>query len=175
MKPNRLAATALAATALAVAAGAAELEDRSLALPADYRTAFDNYLISDRVGQEDQVISLYANAIAREAARADGTLPSGSVIVGEIYAARMDADGAVVESALGRRIPETLKAIVVMERRTGWGDQYPEGEKVGGWEFEVFSPAGENLNKDTTACRACHEPLTDSEYTFSYEHIAAAN
>ena len=161
--------------ALGLAAGAYALEDRVLELPADYATSYDNYMISDRLNQDDQVISLFANATARQAARAGQPLPDGSILVGEIYAAKKDADGEVVESMLGRRVPGELKAIVMMERRASWAEQYPDGQKVGGWEFEVFSTDGKNLGKDTTACRECHEPLADSEYTWTLEHIAAAN
>ena len=156
-------------------AGGAFAADIALELPKNYKTTFDNYLISDRVGQEDQVISLFANAVAREGARTDGKLPDGSVIIGEIYAAKTEADGTVIESQLGRRIPAELKTIVMMERRTGWDDQYPDELKVGNWEFEVFSPSGENLGKDTTACRECHHPLTETEFTWTFDHLAAAN
>ena len=160
--------------ALVVTASAFAQEDRVLTLPADYKAAFDNYYINDRQIQEDQVISLYANEVARAGAKA-GTLPDGSILVGELYSAKKDSDGVVIESALGRRIAGELKAIVVMERRADWAAQYADDLKVGGWEFEVFSPAGENLGKDTTACRECHAPLGDSEYLFSLEHLAAAN
>ncbi|MBU1212623.1 MAG: cytochrome P460 family protein, partial [Alphaproteobacteria bacterium] len=78
------------------------------------------------------------------------------------------------KSALGRKLPGKMKAIAVMERRDGWGDQYEEGMKVGNWEFEVFSPDGKNLNKDISACRACHQPLNRSEFMFSLEHLIAA-
>lgn len=156
-------------------AGTAMAEDVTLDLPADYKTTFDNYMISDRLGQEDQVISLFANETARSGASSDGKLPYGSVLIGEIYKAKTDADGNVIESELGRRVPAELAAIVMMERREGWDAQYPDELKVGDWEFEVFSPAGENLGKDTTACRECHHPLNDTEFTFSYQHIAAAN
>lgn len=156
-------------------AGGALASDIALKLPVDYKTSFDNYLISDRLGQEDQVISLFANSTARESARADGKLPNGSILVGEIYEAKAEADGTIVESQLGRRIPAKLKAIVMMERRAGWDDQYSEELKVGDWEFEVFSPSGENLGKDTTACRECHHPLTETEFTWTFDHIAAAN
>ena len=37
-----------------------------------------------------------------------------SVLVAEIYAAKKDADGAVIESALGRRIPGEMKAIALI-------------------------------------------------------------
>ena len=165
----------LLALPVALLATAALAEDVVLELPGDYRTAYDNYLISDRLGQEDQVISLFANPVARDSARADGTLPYGSILIGEIYKAKTDADGEVIESSLGRRIPGELAVIVLMERREGWDAQYPDELKVGDWEFEVFSPTGENLGRDTTACRECHHPLTDSEFTFTIEHIAAAN
>ena len=167
---------AIAATAaFGVVAGALALEDRVLEFPADYKTTFTNYMISDRVQNEEQVISLFANSVARDAARKGETMPDGSIILGEIYAARKDADGAVIESPLGRRIPDKLLAIVVMERRAAWADQYPEETKLAGWEFEVFSPAGENLGKDTAACRECHAPLSDTDFTWSAVHIGAAN
>lgn len=156
-------------------AGTAMAEDVTLELPANYRESFDNYMVSDRMGQEDQVMSVFANSIARDGARADGKLPFRSILIGEIYTAKADADGTILESQLGRRIPDKLKAIVMMERRDGWDDQYPDDLKVGNWEFEVFSPTGENLNKDTTACRECHQPLTEAEFTWTFEHIAAAN
>ena len=166
---------AVPAAVLAFGISAHALEDRVLELPGDYSSSYDNYYVSDRLYQDDQVISLFANDVVRDAARAGQPLPDGSIIVGEIYAAKKDAEGDVVESPLGRRIAGELKAIVMMERRAVWADQYPEGNKVGGWEFEVFSPDGKNLGKDTTACRECHEPLADSDYTWSLDHIAAAN
>ncbi len=156
-------------------AGTALAGDVTLDLPADYRTTFDNYLISDRLGQDDQVMSMFANGIARDGARTDGRLPYGSVLIGEVYGAKKDADGAVVTSEIGRRVPAELKVIVMMERREGWDAQYDDALKVGDWEFEVFGPDGKNLGKDTTACRECHHPLTDTEFTFSYAHIGAVN
>ncbi|MBX2806244.1 MAG: cytochrome P460 family protein [Hyphomicrobiales bacterium] len=149
--------------------------DIALELPRNYKSDYDNYLISDRLLQEDQVISLFANDIARNGAKTNGKLPYGSILIGEIYKVQKDANGNVVQSRLGRRIPTDLSAIVMMERRKGWDAQYPEELKVGDWEFEVFSPAGENLGKDTTACRECHHPLTDTEFTHSYAHIGGGN
>ncbi|MEX2518446.1 MAG: cytochrome P460 family protein [Paracoccaceae bacterium] len=159
-------------TLFVVGAGAAE--DRVLNLPADYRRSLELYLTADRVGS-DQVISMFANDVVRDAARAGEPLPDGSILVGEIYSPKLDADGDPIESQIGRRVPGEFVAIVMMERRAEWADQYPDDLKVGGWEFEVFSPAGENLNRDTTACRECHQPLDQTEFTWSFDHIGGAN
>lgn len=158
----------------AMAAPLLAAEDRVLAYPETYRETFTRYYSGDRYLEAAQTITLYANEIARSGAQAGGVLPDGSVLVAEVYAAQTDANGAVIESALGRRLQGELKAIVTMERRGGWDDQYPEELKVGDWEFEVFSPTGENLGKDTTGCRTCHAPLGDTQYLWSLEHLLAA-
>ncbi|MEZ5824048.1 MAG: cytochrome P460 family protein [Geminicoccaceae bacterium] len=150
-------------------------EDRVLAFPADYRDSFFQYYEGDRLQEDAQTIRLFANETARQAAIEGKPLPDGSLLVAEIYAAKKDADGNIVESDLGRRIPGEFKAIALMERRAGWGDQYGDTLDVGDWEFELFSPAGENLARDTTGCRECHQPLNTTEHLFSLEHLSAAN
>ena len=158
---------AMAATPLIAA------EDRVLDFPQGYKEDFTLYFTGDRFLEEEQTIKIYANDIALKGVQNDGKLPDGSVLVAELYAALKDSDGEVLESQIGRRVSGDFKAIAVMERRGGWDDQYPDELKVGDWEFEVFSTSGENLGKDTTACRACHHPLTDTEFMFSIEHLAA--
>lgn len=149
------------------------MEDRVLDFPNDYRDNFTLYFTGDRLFEDEQTIKIYANDVALEGVQKDGALPDGSVFVAEIYAAQKDQDGEVIESQIGRRVSGDFKAIALMERRAEWDEQYPEELKVGGWEFEVFSPSGENLGKDTTACRECHHPLTDTEFSFSIDHLAA--
>ena len=146
-------------------------DDPRIAFPGAYKTEFKNYLSSDRVQNPDQTISLYANDKAIEASKAGQELPDGSILVGEIYAARKDADGKVVTSALGRRINEKLAAIAVMEKRKGWGDAYSEDVRNGDWDFAIFSPDGKRLDKDLNACRSCHAPLKQTQHLFSLEHI----
>ncbi|MGD1924899.1 MAG: cytochrome P460 family protein [Paracoccaceae bacterium] len=163
-----------AALMVGVASPVQSDEDRQLAFPKDYRDSFTQYYSGDRLYVEEQTIRLFANDIAKTGAQSDGKLPNGSLLVAELYAAQKDANGDIIESTLGRRLPGDLKAIVLMERGAGWDAQYADDLKVGDWEFEVFNAAGENLNKDTTACRQCHHPLGDSEYMFSLEHLLAA-
>lgn len=143
----------------------------NVADPGDYRATFTQYFSGDRTGNDKQVIRIFANDTAIAGKQKDGTLPYGSVVVGELYSVRLGADGQPIISNLGQRIPEKLAAIVVMERGAGFDQGYPEALTTGDWEFAVFSPAGERLDKDVTGCRTCHHPLADREFLFSYQHL----
>ncbi len=156
---------------LALFASTANAGPENVKWPADYKATFTNTFNGDRTVNEKQVIRVFANDTAVQGAAADGKLPFGSVLVAELYAAKLDADGVAIESGLGRRIIDKLSAIVVMERGKGFDDEYPDELKVGDWEFAVFSPTGKRLDKNITGCRECHHPLADSEYVFSYEHM----
>lgn len=172
-------AAALAATiTLALAAGSAFADEASkrVGFPQGYAQTFTNYLSLDRVGDNtDQIIRLFANDIALEAARAGAPLPDGSIVVGEIYKAKKDADGKVVESSLGRRIRDKFAAVAVMEKGKAWGEALPEKLRNGDWDFAIFSPDGKRLEgKNIDGCRACHAPLGETEHMFSLEHLRAA-
>jgi hypothetical protein len=161
------------AVAAFVVAGAAPSfgEEERIAFPENYRTEFSNYLNLGRTQNPDQIIHLYANEAAQAGPSDDGAFADGSILVGEIYAARKDADGNVIESSLGQRLRGNLAAIAVMEKREGWGADIPEELRNGDWDFAIFSPAGERLDRDLNACRACHAPLTDTDFVFSNEHL----
>jgi cytochrome P460 len=156
---------------LGLIVGAAFADDERISFPADY-TQFENYLSLDRVQNHDQIIRLFANDVAIEAAKQGRELPDGSVIVGEVYKAKMDEDGKVVTSSLGRRIRDKLAAIAVMEKGEGWGDAFPDNLKNGDWDFAIFAPNGERLDKDLNTCRSCHAPLAKTQHLFSLEHLA---
>lgn len=150
--------------------GAASADEPRISFPAGYRQ-FDNYLSLDRVQNHDQIIRLFANDIAREAAREGRDLPNGSVIVGEVYKAKKDQDGNVIESSLGRRLRDKLAAVAVMQKGEGWGDEFSPELRNDDWDFAIFSPDGKRLNKDLNACRSCHAPLADTQHLFSLEHL----
>ncbi len=147
-------------------------DEAGVAFPPDYASKFTNYLSSDRVQNPDQIIRLFANDVAMSGAMQGKALPDGSVLVGEIYAAKKDADGKVIVSSLGRRVSDKLVAVAVMEKRKGWGQRFPEELRNGDWDFAIFNPKGEKLDKDLNACRSCHAPLTSTDHLFSIEHIA---
>lgn len=161
----------IVALALTAAAVAYADDDARVPFPSGYKDSFTNYLRLDRVQNHDQIIHLYANDVALDAASAGKELPNGSILVGEIYAAKKDADGNVLTSALGLRIPEKFAAVAVMQKEDGWGARFPEETRNGDWDFGIFKPDGQRLDKDLNACRACHAPLTDRQHVFSLEHL----
>ena len=161
----------VAAAAAGVYAAGHAAKDVALEFPADYKSSFVNYYNGDRQNGK-QFISLYASPLAIQSAQANGEVPYGSVLIGELYPVVTDADGEPVESSLGRLISKgEPSAIVMMQRIKGNDERYEADLKVGDWEFEVFSPSGENLGKDTTACRECHHPHSETEFLYSREHL----
>jgi len=146
-------------------------DEARIQFPADYKTTFTNYLNLDRTQNPDQIIRLYANDIALEGLRASGEFPEGSILMGEIYKAKKDPEGKVMVSRLGRRIKGDLALLAFMEKQKGWGDGRAEGLGTGDWDFAAFKPDGTRAKKDLNECRACHAPLADTRYTFSYEHL----
>lgn len=148
-------------------------DEQEIPYPENYATNFTNYLSLDRVQNPDQIIRLFANDIAMQGPGDNGKLPYGSVLVAEVYKARKDAQGNVMTSSLGRRIRDELALIAVMQREEGWGSEHPPELSNGNWEMAAFKPdgSGTSANKDLNACRACHAPLTDSNFLFSYDHL----
>jgi hypothetical protein len=146
-------------------------DEERISFPADYKTKFYNYLSLDRVQNDDQIIRLFANDVALNAAKEGRELPAGSVIVGEVYKAKKDKDGNVTQSSLGRRIRDKLAAVAVMEKGEGWGAIFSEDLRNGDWDFAIFSPDGKRLNKDLNACRSCHAPLNETQHLFSIDHL----
>ena len=157
-------------TVMVLTTPSAAEEDR-IKFPAGYQQKFINYLNLDRFQNDDQIIHLYANKTAVDGVKATGEFPNGSILIGEVYKAKKDADGEVIESLLGQRIRGDLALIAVMEKQDGWGDDFSEDLKNGDWDFAAFKPDGSRAKKDLNACRACHAAMADVKHVFSYEHL----
>lgn len=167
---HKTAVAVIALGAVAIAASFAVAQDDRVAFPAGYKS-FNNYLSLDRTGNDTEIIRLFANDKAAAGPGADGHFADGSVLVGEIYKARLNDKGEAIESSLGRRVRDKLAAIAVMEKRSGWGGTIPEDLRTGDWDFAVFSPDGKRLDKDLNGCRSCHTPLKETDFLFSYDHL----
>lgn len=98
---------------------------------------------------------LYTSREAIEAVQNGEPFPDGTVITLEIYR------------------DEELDEIFVMEKRTGWGDQTPEGTPSNGdWQFQEFN-ADRSLDyeEDIGRCFSCHANQERDEYVHTLDEM----
>jgi hypothetical protein len=119
---------------------------------------------------------LYTSAAAAEAAKKGEPLPSGTVITMVQYAAKLDAQGNPEKDAGGRFIKtDTIAGYGVMEKRAGWGAEYPDTVRNGEWEYQAFkADKTPNTGADLTACFNCHKPQDKQDFVFSYDKLKTA-
>ena len=122
-----------------------------------------------------QFREFYTSAAALDAAKKGEPLPSGTVITMLQYAAKLDAQGNPEKDANGRFIKGNLIGYTVMEKRTGWGAEYPDNVRNGEWEYQAFkADKTPNAAANLTACFNCHKPQDKQDYLFSYEKMKTA-
>ena len=165
-----LSVAAIAAVSLTVAVRAG---GDKVAFPADYAKGV-LYTTVDRADNK-QFRELYVSPPAAvEAAKKGEPMPSGTVITLVQYAAQLDASGNPQVGSNGRFIKGNLVGYTVMEKRAGWGAEYPDNVRNGEWEYQAFTAAkAVNANAKLTACFECHKPLPQaSDFLFSYGKMA---
>ncbi|OMG92581.1 hypothetical protein BIZ92_07845 [Achromobacter xylosoxidans] len=121
--------------------------------PANYRQGV-HYATVERGGIREEIFTS-RNAIS--AAKSGKPLPSGTVITMEDYR----------EGKLFRYI--------VMEKRIGWGERYPEATRNGDWEFQAFHPDRTvNRSENVSRCMGCHKGQASRDYVFTLDRIKSA-
>ena len=129
-----------------------------VAFPENYASG-TLYATVDRYDNK-QYRELWATpASAVDAARKGEPIPSGTVLTLIQYKAQVDAQGNPVKDAKGRFIKGDLIAYTVMEKRTGWGTEYPDDVRNGEWEYQAFT-ADKKVNDKANlkGCFQCHKP-----------------
>ena len=122
-----------------------------------------------------QFREFYTSAEALDAAKKGEPLPSGTVLTMIQYAAKLDAQGNPEKDANGRFIKGNLIGYTVMEKRTGWGAEYPDNVRNGEWEYQAFkADKSPNTAANLTACFNCHKPLDKQDFVFLYDKLKAA-
>jgi hypothetical protein len=112
---------------------------------------------------------------ALDAAKKGESLPSGTVLTLVQYAAKLDAAGNPEKDANGRFIKGNLVAYTVMEKRAGWGTEYPDNVRNGEWEYQAFkADKTPNTAANLTACFNCHKPLDKQDFVFSFDKLKTA-
>jgi hypothetical protein len=134
------------------------------------------YTTVDRADNK-QYRELYTSPEAVAAAKEGKPLPSGTVITLVQYKAQLDADGNPQKDANGRFVKGDLLAYTVMEKRTGWGAEYPDNVRNGEWEYQAFTGERKvNEKANLTACFNCHKPLpSGQDFVFTYDKMKTAS
>jgi hypothetical protein len=114
--------------------------------------------------------------LALAAAKAGRPLPDGSVIFGEVWSAKLDANKKPVPGGDGQFAVDPLVAYIVMKREPGWGRDLPDMLRNDDWNYAVFSAAKSPLPGINQAeCLACHKPRDKDSYVFTLKELAAAS
>ena len=122
-------------------------------LPADYATRFTQLYVLDRPDNR-QVRVVYTN----NPNVTSPPFPFGTILVMETYAARRDAQGALLLGADGRYQRDALAGIFVMRKEKFFGRRYKE-HQTGDWEYASFrTDRTANVVGDAAAqgCAVCH-------------------
>jgi len=101
----------------------------------------------------------------------------------EIFTSR----AAIVAVKNGQRIPSgsvitlvdyrdgKLFRYVVMEKRAGWGADYPPEKRTGEWEFQAFNAdKSVNRNENLDRCFSCHKPQAGQDFVFTFDRMKSA-
>lgn len=156
------AATGLLALTCVAAAGPEKVDN-----PADYLTKFTKIATRDAHLGGNAVADVYANDIALRSGAGESDLASGAIIAMAVFSAKLNASEPALD-ADGRMIKDQLRAVNVMEKRAGWGADYPEALRNGEWEYAGFNPQGVKSTNPTTSCFECHGTLKGLPMDFIY-------
>ena len=146
----------------------------AVTFPENYKATYVKYHTINFPATK-QVRHYFASPEAVRAAKANQPLPDGSVLIAEVYAAKMGADGKPEMGADGFYVPEKQLLWTAMARNAGWGKDIPEMLRNEDWNYAVFT-----LDKkvrpgvNQAECLACHKPLDKTSYTFTLKELAAA-
>ena len=166
----------LAVAVGAVAAAGVVIQVRASADKVGFPENYDkgvHYLTVDKPSK--QVHEFYAAPGAIEAARKGEPMPDGTVLTGVHYSAKLDADGNPVKGPDGRFVKADLLRYAVMEKRKGWGTDYPEDKRNGEWEYRIFNTdKTPNEKVNLAACFDCHRPLAKQDFVYSYDNLKSA-
>ncbi len=141
--------------------------------PADYKTSFARYMKLD-FPETREVRHFYANPAAIQAARAGHALPDGSMILVEVYDARIDEQGNPVHGNDGFFEAAQLKGYAAMERQAGWGAALPDMLRNENWNYAPFTADRVIRGGFNQAiCFACHKPRPEDSHLFTMQQLRA--
>jgi len=118
-----------------------------------------------------QYRELYTKADVVDAVRKGKPIPDAAVITLVQWSVEQDANGVPLKGADGRFIKKEVVAHTVMEKRSGWGADYPaDWPRNGEWEYAAFTADGlpnAKANANNKACFTCHLPHAKQDFVIS--------
>ena len=150
------------------------LAKTGVTFPEGYKETFTKYHVINFPATK-QVRHYYANKTAVQAATEGKSLPDGSYLLTEVFAAKVDAEGKPVTGADGFFVAEKPLLFTAMARDAGWGNDIPAMLRNENWNYAVFSLDKKHRpGVNQAECLACHKPLDNVSYTFTLKQLAGA-
>jgi hypothetical protein len=92
------------------------------------------------------------------------------------YSALLDAEGNPRRGADGHFLKGEIAGYGVMEKRSGWGAEYPPELTNGEWEYRVFTPQKTpNAQMKLSPCFECHKTQASHDFIHAYEKLQEAS
>jgi hypothetical protein len=168
MRGMLLAVTTIALLIVPAAAGPG-----TVAFPEKYRAQTPYWSVDRAVN--DTVRLFYVAPESARKLKPTQPLPHGTVIVMEVYRAQLDGDGKPRKDTSGRFVRGELVSIQVMEKRAGWGRDYPDDLRNAEWDYAEFGPDGVRRQpSDTTRCLSCHRRRSGQDFVHTRPQLAGA-
>jgi len=162
-------AVCAAAVSTAALAGPEKIE-----FPSDYLKGV-LYQTLDRHDVK-QYRELYAPAEAVDAVRKGKPIPYGTKLTLVQWSVEQDANGVPLKGPDGRFIKKDIIGITVMEKREGFGADYPaDWPRNGEWEYAAFMADGRpnaKANANNKACFTCHLPHAKQDFVISLAKLS---
>ena len=115
-----------------------------------------------------QYRELYTQSEVVDAVRKGKPVPSGAVITLVQWSVHTNEKGEPLKNSEGRFIKKDIIGHTVMEKRTGWGAEYPDSKRNGEWEYRAFDAKGiANPKANIDACFQCHLPHAKQDFVIS--------
>ncbi|SFW20008.1 cytochrome P460 family protein [Nitrosovibrio sp. Nv17] len=146
-----------------------QYQDGELSVPEDYRN-WPKFLSEVQRTDAKQVREIYINPIGH-ATKIGEAFPNGTLAVMEIYKAQEASDGTLLIGADGKLVKGDLLKVAIMGKGAGWGESVVPAElRNGDWVYAMYLADGKTkAPDDLNTCRACHLPLTSTDYVFRYD------
>ena len=165
------------AAAIALLGATAQAGTENVKFPKGYAKNYVLYTTVNKPNKKrgDTFRKFFIPRAALAAVKAGKKLPNGTVLVREDWLTKKDAAKKSIVGADGRFVTTKKKGVQVMEKRDGWGADYPASKRNGTWEYASFKPDGKrNAKAKIGNCFGCHMRKKSDGFVFSMKALKAA-